>query len=1055
MSDKPKEPEQNPGPEPRQPEATYLRILAGRIERLERRMDQLETGRAPASGSAPQPSPPVQQQHPRAPGHPAGKPSEPAKSAPPAGEGPKPPAPEPPKPPAPEPQPPQPLYHAAYTSTQSRAAPEQNAPPPAWLQQLSGKPDAAGRTEIFSEGWEVRLATRLLPVIGGVLLLIGAAIGATLIETEFAPAIRVALGYLCAAGLGIGGWYASRKTPVAGQAAIACGLALGYFTSFGAHFLPPMHVFPLGVSLAAMAAFAVTLVLLADRWRSQPMAGLGLLLGLVGALVSAPVAETFALVSLAGMALAAGCLFLRREWMVLTASAVALVYLAVLLLWNIAPVPREAGPVWAHLGALAGIYTIFTLAFARWGHRWIARERAAHKAVREGKLEEGSLWTLPWAGSFAVINSLSAVTLIVILLWNTEVFWPEVHWALFALAGAESLRILLPSLRGRWEPSFHVALAFVLVTCGLVNVFSGLTESAVLAGAALAAAIAASRAPVLRAIRPLGALAAAFAGASYFISGMDGDLPRAGDAFFAHAAALLPVLFLLTSALPWERLGRTEKHPPHVFLRAAEAASAPFRALMALALFIVYTDAIDHNLAGQAGLAGMTLLLAAGMAFAGARAWALPLLGSLAACFVWAGSIDPATTPYIVTVILLAGYLAPAALPYIITAATVVAVPLLILVAWRATPAGVPSVLMTIFGLLAASVLTWGTLFVFHEIDGWTGAIAWGLGLAVAAGTVWLHKRPPLPTLARENAAEVSYWSLGEAGNTQRGVSPGALSAALLALAGFAWAILGDTGTHYWSPLIVGATMLPLFLPAAAAYIPAAVAPFGPVLAVTAWGAGWLVWREAAHGAALLPAGLAAGLAVLAARKPLSALLLPATSVAGFIAAVGAAGPIMARDAIGDGPQAYMALAAALLLAAFLLLPIYWQKVPDSESAWEVLRTSQLFRMIGVVGVGLTLAVLGLSDLLIGPAVTPSWGVLGAVLLGVGLLLADRTLRYTALAVFAIAIGRIFFHDLVGLDALTRAVAFFAVGLLLVVGGIAYGLARRRLTGTETGEEEP
>ncbi len=1016
-----KDPDNNPAPETPRPDSGQssptsqdLRPIMDRLERLERRVEELETRNprpAPSIAEAPQQDP-----APAATGAPRPPVAEPPREEP---------RHEPAKPP--ETSPIAAREQSAATGPAERMAPQHQPAIPESVTRPS-RPAAPPREPwVFSEGWEVRLATRVLPVIGGVLLLVGAAIGATIIETEFAPVIRVSLGYLCAAGLVVGGWYASRRTRIAGQAAIASGLALGYFTSFGAHFLPPMRVFPLGLSLAAMAVFAVTLVLLADRWRSQPMAGLGLVLGLVGALVSAPVAETFALVSLAGMALAAGCLFLRREWMTLTTASAALVYLAVLLLWVIAPVPKLAGPVWAHLGALTGIYVILTLAFAKWGHLWVAREEAARAAARERAPSGGWTPVIPYIGGFAVVNSLGAASLMTLLFFMTEIFWEEVHWILFGLAAAESLRLVLPSLRGRWEPSFHASLAFVLVTCGLVSMTSGLTSSAVLAGAALAAAIAATRAPVLGPIRPLGALAAGLSAVAYLNVEMAGDLAGAEGGFFEQLGALIPVGFLLASALPWERLGRADTGRSFLPVRIAEVFSAPFRAIIAGFLFYVYLDPIMGDYAGLAASAGMALLLAAGMAFAGARSWGLALLGALAATFI------------------LMGEYGTGAASYITAGAVVVLVPSLVMAAWRTAPTGLASSLMSTFGLPLAIVLTWGAAASFHNLEGWTGTIIWGLGLVVAAGTVWLQSRPPLFTFSREQGLERPDWFNGPMDSLQRTVSPGITAAAILAVVGFCWALFGDTDTHVWSPVIVGATMLPLFVPGVAALLPAGVRPLGPVLAVTAWAAGWLLWTGGEPGDALLPAGLAAAVAVVASHRLLATQLLPAASVAGVIAAIGLAWPFLEGQMSGEGTPALSALGAALLLTAMLLLPIFWQKAPESASVWGALRAAEVFRLLGIVGAVLTLAVLGLSDLLIGPAVTPSWGLLGAILLGAGLLLADRTLRYTALAIFTLAVGRIFLHDMVGLDTLTRAVAFFGVGLLLLAGGVAYGLARKRL----------
>lgn len=880
-----------------------------------------------------------------------------------------------------------------------------------------------------SEGWEVALATRVLPVFGGILLLVGAAIGATLIEGAFAPLLRVALGYVLTAALVGVGWFARKRSTPVGQATIACGLALGYFTSFGGHFLAPMRVLPLAVSLGAMLLFVGILVLLADRWRSQPMAAFGLVLGVVAALVSAPVAETFALVSLAGLSLAAGGLFLRREWMGLTTGAVSLVYVAFLLLWVIAPVPESAGAVLAHLGALVGVHAVFAVAFMRWGRPWLARERALREGVQEGTLPAIKPGTLPFASGFTIVNSLGVVALGTLLLWTTRVFWAEVHWFLFALTAAEALRLALPMLRGRWEQSFHAMLAFVLLSCGVVSLFSGLAESAVLAGAALAAAIAATRAPMLRIIRPLGALAAALSGAAYLDQAW--PIPTI-DSVFGHVAALLPPIFLLASALPWERLGTVEFVRPHWFFRATEALSAPFRALVAVILGLVHvvTQAPTEELTFVL-VAATALLLAGGMALLGARAWGVALLAALGTFAVGAEEVGREALTYGVTILL------------------TLAVPLLLTDAWRKTAFLWPRRGVALLGAIVALMLMMLNGVLFENLAGWTGGVLWGTTLLLLGGTFLLKSTARLPSLAREGIV-----GDGETIPEPRwAFSPGMLSALIIGLLGWCWAVLNDSQTGIVSPALVGATLLILSVPPIASRVPVAWRPLGGFLGALAWAVAWSIWREGAVGAAFVPALLAAMFGGAALLLPAMRPLLSAAPAAAVIAILVTLFPILREDALGAGTEAFAALAATLLVACGLFLSVAVQRrglgLEEAVGPWKAVEAPALHGLLGVVGVTLTLFVLGLSNLLPGPLITPSWGALGAALLLAGLLLGDRTLRFTALGVFVVSVARVFLHDAVGLDAITRAVAFLGVGLLLVAGGVAYGLARRRLLASQ------
>ena len=76
---------------------------------------------------------------------------------------------------------------------------------------------------------------------------------------------------------------------------------------------------------------------------------------------------------------------------------------------------------------------------------------------------------------------------------------------------------------------------------------------------------------------------------------------------------------------------------------------------------------------------------------------------------------------------------------------------------------------------------------------------------------------------------------------------------------------------------------------------------------------------------------------------------------------------------------------------------------------------------------------------------TVAWGVVGGVMLGAGFLFVDKTMRYTSMAVFALAIGRIMFQELAGAPALTKAIAFVGIGILLLIAALAYGFLRSRI----------
>ena len=80
-----------------------------------------------------------------------------------------------------------------------------------------------------------------------------------------------------------------------------------------------------------------------------------------------------------------------------------------------------------------------------------------------------------------------------------------------------------------------------------------------------------------------------------------------------------------------------------------------------------------------------------------------------------------------------------------------------------------------------------------------------------------------------------------------------------------------------------------------------------------------------------------------------------------------------------------------------------------------------------------------------GSMLTVAWGIEGAVLLGAGFPLLDRTLRLSGLALFLICIGKLFFYDLRELETLYRILSFFVLGVILVSVSWIYTRFRDRI----------
>ncbi|HET7535418.1 MAG TPA: DUF2339 domain-containing protein, partial [Candidatus Didemnitutus sp.] len=77
---------------------------------------------------------------------------------------------------------------------------------------------------------------------------------------------------------------------------------------------------------------------------------------------------------------------------------------------------------------------------------------------------------------------------------------------------------------------------------------------------------------------------------------------------------------------------------------------------------------------------------------------------------------------------------------------------------------------------------------------------------------------------------------------------------------------------------------------------------------------------------------------------------------------------------------------------------------------------------------------------------TIGWALFALGLLGAGIWKDTRAARYAAIALLSVALAKLFFHDLIRLDALYRIGAFFAVAVIAIVASVAY---QRFLPGNE------
>ena len=165
---------------------------------------------------------------------------------------------------------------------------------------------------------ETRIGTLWLRRVGLVVLVIGVVFFGTYIHRDLHPWHKVTACYALAGGLAALGTFLERRVGAFGRALTAGGLAIAFFTSYAAHFCPPMACMGLFPALALMSLSVVAILLAAERWRSEPAAMLAIFLGHAASFVASGEADVFSVVAILFLSAAGVALFLRHDWLPLS-----------------------------------------------------------------------------------------------------------------------------------------------------------------------------------------------------------------------------------------------------------------------------------------------------------------------------------------------------------------------------------------------------------------------------------------------------------------------------------------------------------------------------------------------------------------------------------------------------------------------------------------------------------------------------------------------------------------------------------------------------------------
>lgn len=358
--------------------------------------------------------------------------------------------------------------------------PAHHAPRPQRPPETARSPRPA-RPAATAAHLEAVIGTTWVLRVGLVVLAVALALFARTVAPHLPPGAKVAVAYVAAIALyAIGRIYAGRLQRFA-RPVMAGGLAFGFFVAYAAYFVPAMRAIPLLASALWMGFGMVTLLVAADRWRSQATAVLAFLLGHVSAYVAAGRADTYSLVILASLAVVAAVLMLRYGWLELGLLGVALSYLSQLL-WILA----ERGPVdgdpafWVNLAFLTTYYATFLVADVLWWRR----------AATSGTTAAGAFASPRHIGP---INLMLYVSMATFVYRITGAHLDSIEWfyiTIGALQGAVAW--FYWHLHNR-DYVFYPAFGTILWTLGMFAALDALSLSLVLAGQAFLLLVTARR----------------------------------------------------------------------------------------------------------------------------------------------------------------------------------------------------------------------------------------------------------------------------------------------------------------------------------------------------------------------------------------------------------------------------------------------------------------------------------------------------------------------------------------------------------------------------------
>ncbi len=375
------------------------------------------------------------------------------------------------------------LSGEAVFPTSSETAAEKSAMPKEFFQPAAMESNlplesvsASGPDETKSiMDLETRIGAIWFNRLGLVALIIGFGLLARYITPHLKPWHKVLGSYLSSGLLFCCGWYFERRLRHFARPVMAGALSIIFFVSFAAHFVKPMACVPLWMSLLLMSASVGFTFLCAERWRSEPTAGLAIFLGHVAAFVAGGDADTYSLVAILFLSLSALALLLRHNWVPLSLFAVFAAFVSHLL-WAIldhAPSSPEF-QFWINFQFLTSYYCIFLASDL------ISRHRIFKRGIASFTVKQQAAGRAVGPASMVLYVTLTAS-----FFHATKIYWDQIHFFLFPLAALQIILFRYHRQRANPDCALYLVASILFGTLGLFSWIEGLSLNMSLAALAL------------------------------------------------------------------------------------------------------------------------------------------------------------------------------------------------------------------------------------------------------------------------------------------------------------------------------------------------------------------------------------------------------------------------------------------------------------------------------------------------------------------------------------------------------------------------------------------